>query len=312
MRALIAELRGLSIAEWPLASRQVQCFVMALAVLTWGGLGEVFFFQDIEQALLRLEKGHRQNLQKVDAVQAKIDEHTQHRLAQVDRKTEWQKMKTQWGGYEQPTALIADFHRVAEHYGLSSTFHPLKTNLSSLSSIPQPLVGLDGLAGLHYEGQLTGSLASILSWLDAMSRPNGAGKIWFERWSLASDPISDQFQLTVQLVWLGWLETHKRVHTTQMTALAPPWPSMGDQPFGLGLRDPNWWRVLPIEKLTLAGLGQINRRPFAWVLDPTGQLHSLRPDMWLDEGRWRVDEIGDDGVRLVSPHSTANHLWAWP
>jgi hypothetical protein len=164
-----------------------------------------------------------------------------------------------------------------------------------------------GLDFFDVELVAQGSFASVMGWFNSAQTPTAGGRVaphWVD--IRPADGAGVHVHAHLRVLGLpgtdGGPSPQWSAQPDPDTASAVAWQSPG----------PGWWRALPLARLQLVGIGRLNERSWAWVIDPTGALRALGEGSRIGpEGR-SVMAIEPDRVVLSATDEQPAQDWTWP
>lgn len=307
---LLEELRHTPLSEIGVASIKVKALAMLLWCIAcvWAGQHWIVvpeqtrFSQQAAQLRDVTAQIATHNLR-----QTEIDELSEA-LKQLER--EWVLAVQPFGATQTWSQSIAWAEAGAVAYGLEITI-PMTQSL-----MQQPLYALndeaiDQLNTAAIEFQVEGRWDGLISWFDQWIRHQPVGRVRIETLDVLQSEIPSRFVLRVTAqIWSHSNVDLKVDHVVPIDGVLR-WVS-GDQPWGIGLSDDQWWRALPFARLTLVGLGQINQAPFIWVLDPQQRLHAIKANETLSMGAFRLSGWSERHAHLMEVTTGQSVRWEMP
>lgn len=300
--------------------------VVWVAVCVW--MGHVIVIEPTRTALDQAQENAQRLSQRMARAEQAMATHTETLAAHQRTISEHTQAAGRLTGLSAQHAWLSSARRHARQRGVQLTAlgpvqaltPPTPWRELGDQAVADPLA-LDwllsgqGLDFFDVELEASGALGPILDWLHAAQTPTAGGRVAVH-WVDIRPQAGAGLQVLAQLRVLGWPSTDE-----------PPTPV-----WGLGLRSgestrsdkdravgaltwprpgTDWWQALPLERLALVGVGQLNDRSWAWVIDPTGTLRALGVGSSIGTQGRSVEAIDADGVVLGAVADQPAQRWTW-
>jgi hypothetical protein len=330
--AWIEEAKDTTWQTLPHRSFPIRMGAIIVWVIVCASLGHYWVLGPVVDERARTSERHAKTQGLLDDTRERLNELGLESTTQLKAIEAHATLKQHWGGVQNKQSLDELLQSLARSLDLNLDVEaidqgkPIPISVGEHISLPL----LRTMDHRSYRVQASGSLRSLLAWLHALMDDHRRGRFFLHEWQIDKGIDKDvrtsqargAYRLDALVTWLGAVDVAMDVAVAIGHADIGGIEVVIDSGFGEGLTSPTWWQALPIERLSLVGLGHVGGFAFAWIKDPTGELRSLQLGVDLSQGRWRVAEIQPDHVRLMAqPEQVLNdqtlealreHIWVLP
>lgn len=298
--AWITEAKSLTLKNIHLASTPMRWMAVTVWIILCLSTAHHFIFSPSYQQRTETKRQQTQVQNKIQLALSQIETQEQKISQEAQKREAWLQLRKLWGGLADGESAISVASDLAKSHSLKFRIELSQPEGSVNSGTQVPTVLSAIFDSIFYRIELTGPLPSLMYWLHQLLEQTSQGRGWLADATLEKSDLSAQtengvselYTLRASLNWLGVMGLNRHDIGSDSVMISSSLPPVLESGFGIGTQSSGWWQALPIERLSLVGLGEIDDVRFAWIVDPTGQLHTVKAGMVLGQGRWRVDSVG--------------------